>query len=63
MSNIVPLEMKRKEVEIIRIKASSAELEFKIMERMDEIERIKENIKLQKARVEELEKELETHRK
>ena len=48
------LELKRIEVELIRVQAARAELEFKIEERLDEIERIKEHIKAQIKREEEL---------
>jgi len=48
------LELKRTEVELIRVQAARAELEFKIIEREDEIERIRENIKIQLKREEEL---------
>jgi hypothetical protein len=48
------LELKRTEVELIRVAAARAELEFKIIEREDEIERIRENIQAQLKREEEL---------
>ena len=48
------LELKRTEVELIRVAAVRAELEFKIVEREDEIERIKEHIQVQLKREEEL---------
>ena len=48
------LELKRTEVELIRVQAARAELEFKIIEREDEIERIRENIQAQLKREEEL---------
>ena len=48
------LELKRIEVELIRVAAARAELEFKIDERLDEIERIKEHIQAQVKREEEL---------
>lgn len=48
------LELKRIEVELIRVAAARAELEFKIEERLDEIERIKEHIQAQVKREEEL---------
>ena len=54
-----PLENKRREVELIRVGAAKAELEFRIMERMDEIERIKINIDNQTKREEELKTELD----
>lgn len=48
------LELKRTEVELIRVQAARAELEFKIVEREDEIARIKEHIQAQVKREEEL---------
>ena len=54
-----PLEIKIREVELIRVGAAKAELEFRIMERMDEIERIKINIDNQTKREEELKTELD----
>ena len=52
------LEKERKKIELIRVRAARAEQEFKIFERMDEIERIKQNIQAQLKREAELEKEL-----
>jgi hypothetical protein len=52
------LEKERKKVELIRVRAARAELEFKILERQDEIERIKQNIQAQLNREADLEKEL-----
>lgn len=52
------LEKKRKEVELMKIRAATVELEFKMMERQQDIERIEGHIKLQKERQKELEKEL-----
>jgi hypothetical protein len=40
------LERKRMSVELIRVSAAKAELEFRIEERLDEINRIKEHIKI-----------------
>lgn len=51
------LEKERKKVELIRVRAARAELEFKILERLDEIERIKQNIQAQLKREAELEEE------
>ena len=41
------LELKRKKLELIKVAAARAELEFKIEEKYDEIERIKGHIKTQ----------------
>ena len=50
------LEKKRIQLELIRVKTARAELEFRIMEREDEILRMREAIDIQVAK----EKELET---
>lgn len=42
-----PIEIKRKELELIKVTAARAELEFRIMEREEEIDRIKQNIEIQ----------------
>ncbi len=38
------LEMKRKKVELLRVSAAKADLELRIHERLEEIERLKEHI-------------------
>jgi hypothetical protein len=48
------LEIKRKSVEILRVEAAKAEMELLIEEKLSEIERIKKNIEIQKARISEL---------
>lgn len=48
-----PLDIKRMKLELTKVNAAREELEFRIEERLDEIERIKLNIKIQ------LEKEAE----
>lgn len=48
------LEVKRMEVEILRVQAASSEMELKIDERFEEIERLKSHILIQEARVIEL---------
>lgn len=53
------LERKKKELEIIKVSAAMSEMEFRIMEREEDIARIKENIENQKRRVEELTAELQ----
>jgi hypothetical protein len=50
------LENKRLELELIKVKAAKAELEFKIEEKLDEIERIKSHIESQIKREQELTK-------
>jgi hypothetical protein len=44
-----PLDLKRKEVELIRVSAAKADLELRIHERLDEIERLKEHITVSEA--------------
>lgn len=53
------LEIKKTEVELFKVQASRMELEFKIMEREQDILRIKENIKIQLAKEEELKQKLQ----
>ena len=52
------LDKKRKQLEYSRVQLAKQELELKIEERLDEIERLKEHIKIQIKREEELKKEL-----
>lgn len=52
------LELKRKELELIKVAAARAELEFKILEKQDEIVRIKDNIQIQLKRETELTAEI-----
>lgn len=52
------LEKKRKELELERVKLAKKELEFKIEERMEEVNRLREHIKVQDAKIQELEKEV-----
>jgi hypothetical protein len=52
------LEIKKMQVELLRVKAAKAELELKIEERLEEIERIKEHIKISAARELELDSKL-----
>lgn len=51
------LEKKRLQLELIRVSATKAELEFKIFEREEDIKRLKDNVKIQE------EKELELNKK
>lgn len=48
------LEKKKLQVELMRVSASRAELELKIEERLEEIKRIKEHIKIQDEKISEL---------
>lgn len=54
-----PIDIKRKQLELIKVSAARAELEFRIMEREEEIERIKANIEIQIKKEIELKKELD----
>lgn len=53
------LELRRKQLELMRVEMARKELEFKVEERMDEIKRIQDNIKLQLDKEAELKKEIE----
>jgi len=55
LSNI---EYKRKELELIKVAAARAEQEFKILEKQEEIERLKNAIQIQMAKEAELKDEL-----
>ena len=56
------LELKRLEVELIRVQAARAELEFKIIEREHDIARMREHIDIQLKKEEEIKAKLETFR-
>lgn len=47
---MTPLDLKKMKVELLRVSAAKAELELRIDERMDEISRIKENIRVQELK-------------
>jgi hypothetical protein len=53
-----PLELKKLKVELMRVTAARAELELRIEERLDEIERLKEHIKIQLDKETELEQKI-----
>jgi hypothetical protein len=53
------LERKKKELELSKVKCGRQEMEFKILERLEEIERLKDNLKIQDKRISELELELQ----
>jgi archaellum component FlaC len=57
------LDIKRKEAEYRRVDAAKFELELKVMEREEEIIRVKDNIKTQEKRLEEILKEIEELKK
>ena len=48
------LELKRVEVELLRVTAARAELELRIEEYQDNIKRLEDNVAIQKAKEEEL---------
>lgn len=52
------LEIKKLEVELLRVSASKAELELRIHERMDEIDRLNEHIAISEAKEKELKSKL-----
>lgn len=52
------LELKKLKVELLRVSAAKAELELRIEERLDEIERIKEHIKISEDKEQELKEKI-----
>lgn len=57
---MTPIEIKRKELELIRVKAALSELEFRIEEYLDNIERVNVHIQVQKDHIIKLELEINT---
>jgi hypothetical protein len=55
---MAPLELKRKELELIKVAAARADLEFKILEKEEEIIRIHQHIEAQLKREDEIRAEL-----
>lgn len=49
-----PLELKRLKLDLVKISAAKCELQFKIEERLDDIRRIEENIKISELKEEEI---------
>lgn len=49
-----PLELKKLKVELLRVSAAKGEMELRIDERMEEIARLEDHIKVQIAKEEEL---------
>ena len=45
-----PLDIKRKKVELLRVSSAKAELELRVHERMEEVERLQDHIKVQEAK-------------
>lgn len=52
------LKKKKLELDLMKVAAAKAELEYKIEERLEDIKRMKDHIKLQDDREKELEEEL-----
>lgn len=52
------MELKRKKLELSRVRLARQELEFKIEERLDEVSRLKEHIVIQLEKEQELEKQI-----
>lgn len=52
------IEIKRMKLEMVKVAAARAEMEFRIEERMEEIARIEDNIKLQDKREQELKEKI-----
>ncbi len=52
------LEFKRLKMELIRVQAARAEMEFRIEERLEDIRRIEENIKVQDNKILELQEKI-----
>lgn len=48
------LELKRLKLDLIKVGAAKAELQFKIEERLEDIKRIQDNIKISEAKEDEL---------
>jgi hypothetical protein len=51
---MTPLELKRLKLELVKVAAARHEIEFRIDERLDEIARLKEHVKIQEAKEAEL---------
>ena len=49
-----PLDLKRMKLDLIKVGAAKAELQFKIDERLEDIKRIEDNIKIQEDKEQEL---------
>lgn len=54
------LEIKKTKLELLKVAAARAEMEYRIDERLEEIERIKENIKIQIDKEKELEQRIKS---
>jgi peptidoglycan hydrolase CwlO-like protein len=52
------LELKKKELELERVKLAKKEMEFKIEERLEEIDRLKSHIEIQNQTIKKIEQEI-----
>lgn len=52
------LELKKKEVELMKVDCAKAEMEMRIYEAEENIQRLRDNIKIQEKRIEELKTEI-----
>jgi hypothetical protein len=52
------LEQRKKELELERVKLAKKELEFKIEERLEEIDRLKSHIEIQNQTIKKIEQEI-----
>ena len=52
------LEVKKLELQKMKIATGKAEMELKILERMEDIDRLKENVKNQEKALEDIEKQI-----
>lgn len=52
------LERKKRQLELDRVKLAKKEIEFKIEERLEDVERLKEHVKIQDLKIQEIEDEL-----
>lgn len=59
---LTSLEMKKLQVELLRVGAAKAELEFKIEEHLENINRLKDHIQIQEEKEIELRKKLEENK-
>lgn len=53
------LDKARKSLELRKVETAKMEMEFRVLERQSEIERLKENILIQDIRIEELKQEID----
>ncbi len=58
-----PLELKRMKLELIKVAAARHELEFRVEERLEDINRLKDNIRIQEAKEIELKEKIAAEEK